>query len=161
MTCRCKCRADSRFAHSQWKTSLQGNVVSHWLGTNLESALKCHWRTSVSFLIRMCWHVHMSTKYFYIWKNTRHCSMCNLDRKEISGVGMLCSLNRVYTNDKTITCNLVVIFWISLKWSVAYCQYNSHIITCYQCYRVFKFEYCAVRHHSFLNHVTIKIISIC
>ena len=33
------CRADSRFAHSQWETSLQSNVVSHWLGANLESAL--------------------------------------------------------------------------------------------------------------------------
>ena len=32
-------RADSRFAPSQWETSLQSNAVSHWLGTNLESAL--------------------------------------------------------------------------------------------------------------------------
>ena len=32
-------RVDSRFAPSQWETSLQSNVVSHWLGTNLESAL--------------------------------------------------------------------------------------------------------------------------
>ena len=32
-------RADSRFALSQWETSLQSNVVSHWLGTNLESTL--------------------------------------------------------------------------------------------------------------------------
>ena len=31
--------ADSRFAPSQWETSLQSNAVSHWLGTNLESAL--------------------------------------------------------------------------------------------------------------------------
>ena len=28
-------RADSRFAPSQWETSLQSNDVSHWLGTNL------------------------------------------------------------------------------------------------------------------------------
>ena len=41
------CRADSRFAPSQWETSwqsqwetpLQSNSVYHWLGTNLESAL--------------------------------------------------------------------------------------------------------------------------
>ena len=33
-------RADSRFDPSQWKTSLQSNVVSHWLGANLESALQ-------------------------------------------------------------------------------------------------------------------------
>ena len=30
-------RADSRFAPSQWEMSLQSNVVSHWLSTNLES----------------------------------------------------------------------------------------------------------------------------
>ena len=33
------CRADSRFAPSQWETALLCNAVSHWLGTNLESAL--------------------------------------------------------------------------------------------------------------------------
>ena len=32
-------RADYRLAPSHWETSLQSNVVSHWLGTNLESAL--------------------------------------------------------------------------------------------------------------------------
>ena len=32
-------RADSRFAPSQWGTSLQSNTVFHWLGANLESAL--------------------------------------------------------------------------------------------------------------------------
>ena len=33
------CRADSRFASSQWETALLCNDVSHWLDTNLESAL--------------------------------------------------------------------------------------------------------------------------
>ena len=33
-------KADSRLAPSQWETSLQSNVVSHWLGANLESALQ-------------------------------------------------------------------------------------------------------------------------
>ena len=32
--------ADSRLAPSQWETSLQSNTVSHWLGANLQSALK-------------------------------------------------------------------------------------------------------------------------
>ena len=32
-------RADSRLVPSQWETSLQSNAVSHWLDTNLESAL--------------------------------------------------------------------------------------------------------------------------
>ena len=35
----CNNRADSRFAPSQWETSLQSDTVSHWLGANLESAL--------------------------------------------------------------------------------------------------------------------------
>ena len=32
-------RAHSRFAPSQWETSLQSNAISHWLGADLESAL--------------------------------------------------------------------------------------------------------------------------
>ena len=32
---------DSRLAPSQRKTSLQSNAVCHWLGTNLERALRC------------------------------------------------------------------------------------------------------------------------
>ena len=32
-------RADSKFAPSQWATSLQSNAVSHWQGANLESTL--------------------------------------------------------------------------------------------------------------------------
>ena len=33
-------RADSGFAPSQWEMSLQSNAVSHWLGTNVDSALR-------------------------------------------------------------------------------------------------------------------------
>ena len=36
-----------RFAPSQWETSLQSNGVSHWLGANLESALKVPHTTSL------------------------------------------------------------------------------------------------------------------
>ena len=32
-------RADSRLAPSQWEMALQCNAISHWLSTNLESAL--------------------------------------------------------------------------------------------------------------------------
>ena len=35
-------RADTRLAPSQWEMSLQCNVVSHWLGARLESALLFH-----------------------------------------------------------------------------------------------------------------------
>ena len=38
------CRADSRFEPSQWEMPLHCNDVSHWLGTNLESAL--HWHAA-------------------------------------------------------------------------------------------------------------------
>ena len=42
-----KCRADSKLAPSWWGTSFQSNAVSHWLGTNLESALKWFlWRST-------------------------------------------------------------------------------------------------------------------
>ena len=33
-------KADSRLLPSQWETSLQYNVVSHWLGANLEATLE-------------------------------------------------------------------------------------------------------------------------
>ena len=36
-------RTDSRSAPSQWETSLQSNIVSHWLGANLEPALIQIW----------------------------------------------------------------------------------------------------------------------
>ena len=36
----CPFRDDSRLKHSQWETSLQSNVASHWLGAKLESALR-------------------------------------------------------------------------------------------------------------------------
>ena len=39
-------RTDSRSAPSQWETSLLCNDVSHWLGTNLESALLIDYRLS-------------------------------------------------------------------------------------------------------------------
>ena len=38
---RSRCRADSRFAPSQWETALLCNDVSHWLDASLESVLRC------------------------------------------------------------------------------------------------------------------------
>ena len=35
----CIHRTDSRLAPSKWEMPLQSNAISHWLGTNLESAL--------------------------------------------------------------------------------------------------------------------------
>ena len=35
-----KGRADSKLGPSQWEMLLQSKAISHWLGTNLESALK-------------------------------------------------------------------------------------------------------------------------
>ena len=52
-------RADSRFAPSQWETSLQSNAVSHWLGVNLESALLfCVWPLNVRHI----------PKHVCVWK---------------------------------------------------------------------------------------------
>ena len=50
-----ECRTDSRFVPSQYETSLQSNAVSHWLGTNLESALQCMTNNTVPKCI-VCWY---------------------------------------------------------------------------------------------------------
>ena len=42
-------RADSRFAHSQWGMVLLCNDITHWLGTNLGSALQ-HGVSDLTFL---------------------------------------------------------------------------------------------------------------
>ena len=50
-----RCRADTRFAPSQWETALLCNDVSHWLGASLESALRCDsfWCNSVELLLAL------------------------------------------------------------------------------------------------------------
>ena len=50
-------RAESRLAPSQWET-LQNNAVSHWLGTNLESALYKGFALLPSQTQRSCDHSH-------------------------------------------------------------------------------------------------------
>ena len=40
------CRANSRFAPSQWETALLCNDVSHWLDASLESAMIVHRETA-------------------------------------------------------------------------------------------------------------------
>ena len=49
-------RADSRLAPSQRETSLQSNTVFHWLGANLESALKLD---STKLLMVCYWYAKM------------------------------------------------------------------------------------------------------
>ena len=52
-------RADSSFVPSQWETSLQSNVVSHWLGANLESTLYLlmpKWESWHSVTLCVEWH---------------------------------------------------------------------------------------------------------
>ena len=50
------CKADSRFAPSQWETLLQSNAVSHWLGANLESALMLPESSQCSkFILKSIW----------------------------------------------------------------------------------------------------------
>ena len=48
-------RAYSRFALNQWETALLCNDVSHWLGTNLESALHIPWVTSEEKSVPVPW----------------------------------------------------------------------------------------------------------
>ena len=45
-------RADARFAPSQWETALPCNDISHWLGTNLESAL------GTQLILSHLWHCY-------------------------------------------------------------------------------------------------------
>ena len=45
-------RADSSFTPSQWETALLCNNVSHWLGTNLESAMWHKHAESDIYLVR-------------------------------------------------------------------------------------------------------------
>ena len=57
-------RADSRFAPrfapSQWETLLQSNGVSHWLGVNLESALRFYAKLACVMVVS-AWYI-MSTR---------------------------------------------------------------------------------------------------
>ena len=48
------------FAPRQWETSLQSNAVSHWLGTNLESALSSMGTKSNSYPT-LPWHLISNT----------------------------------------------------------------------------------------------------
>ena len=57
--------ADSRFVPSQWETSLQNNAVSHWLGSNLESALRC------SRYARILNNIHLLSFLYARLKNGR------------------------------------------------------------------------------------------
>ena len=57
-------RADSRFAPCQWETSLQSNVVSHWLGATLESALLP--------LCRLHSRAYIGIKFDSVSKGCRH-----------------------------------------------------------------------------------------
>ena len=49
------CGTDSRFVPCQWETALLCNNVSHWLGTNLESALP--WCCVMSYTVSSRCHV--------------------------------------------------------------------------------------------------------
>ena len=58
--CKYYVRADSRFVPSRWEVSLLCNDVSHWLGTNLESALYTHISPDV-----LCWYLILYSFYIY------------------------------------------------------------------------------------------------
>ena len=52
-------RADFVLVPSQWETLLQGNAVSHWLGANLESALRKHFNVMTSSCDNYIWLMHL------------------------------------------------------------------------------------------------------
>ena len=71
-------RADSRFAPTEWGTVLLCSDFSHWLGTNLESALsirpakatKCSFRSTICSTSK--WYLHetiFARTKIYIYKN--------------------------------------------------------------------------------------------
>ena len=47
-------RADPRCAPSQWESSFQSNVISPWLGANLESALIFYWELAAIHIWDQC-----------------------------------------------------------------------------------------------------------
>ena len=64
-------RAESRFAPSQWETSLQSNAFSHWLGANLDSTLPwysaCKWTWATSLCL---WLVKEGLQWWH-WQPTQ------------------------------------------------------------------------------------------
>ena len=89
-------RDDSRFAPSKWEMSSQSNAVSHWLGTNLESALyknptSSQWRLQIiySLPVSATWHqtysflrnkLKWNLRYhiFFIWENILKMLVCEM-----------------------------------------------------------------------------------
>ena len=67
------CRADSRFAPSQWETALLCNDISHWLGASLESALVLDCRI-------MWWSVVKKMLTLLHWCNPRRDILANGSR---------------------------------------------------------------------------------
>ena len=64
----------SRFAVSQWETALLCNVISHWSGANLESALMLirKWNEMLGFrpllyLVKLNWARHSLDNEMNVW----------------------------------------------------------------------------------------------
>ena len=87
-------RADSRLAPSQWERSLQSNTVSHWLGSNLESALH-------SYSVPRGKHREVDT--FYVLGHTK--IAINILRPRQNGRHFADILKRIFTNE---------FFWIQI-----------------------------------------------
>ena len=64
-------RADSRFAPSQWETALLCNDISHWLGTNLESALLAIW-WAYHICILSWWGIYSSSQDIWLALHIEH-----------------------------------------------------------------------------------------
>ena len=78
-----KYRADPRLAPSQWETSLQSNAVSHWLGANLESALK--WQSASGHIRKFHWQA-VSNHDWQFWCWNFITKQCKADLNGLDGI---------------------------------------------------------------------------
>ena len=94
-------RADSRLVPSQWETSLQSNVISHWLGADPESAV-------------CSYHFDISVKFISHWKTLK--TDVALSRQ-------------VEFYDNTYGMNWSLIFMCSLQWSISQnSHWNGNVV---------------------------------
>ena len=121
--------ADSSFAPSLWETSLQSNAVSHWLGTNLESAL------CLSFLRSRpvyrsnagtgAWMYTEETFSNYYNNFTRVWKRCSFICIGCNFPGFLKTIVIYYSKHWSTSANLVILVGIAQM-----CQMEQSYMTC-------------------------------
>ena len=105
----CKSRADSRLAPNQWETSLQSNVVCHWMGAHMESALKSvrnHklWQSIFSSIIISCFlhrtiEFRYNTEWYIMVLHTHHCTPQNICELALLRKSKFCQIMSTMADD--------------------------------------------------------------